>query len=206
MKKELNLLLIMSVVLIMISCSTKYVPLETTGITVSDDFAILKTKDYTFAVENKYWIKDPQDITDYFTTFYVTIKNKNQEKMEISPSDIGLLDEDGNQFDVVDLKYIEDMLLPEQLKYLVLTNIEDETSDVESLLEDQKNILEDWREAKKNLITYSFHFGSILPNAQKSGFIFFPRLSSRNDFCQIVFRNTQIKFIRNNIKKKEKKN
>jgi hypothetical protein len=60
--------------------------------------------------------------------------------------------------------------------------------------------LEDWREAKKNLILESYSFGVILPNAQKSGFIFFPRLQSKNNYCTIIFQDEQLQFIRSDIK------
>ena len=65
------------------SCSIKYVPVKSADIAITDDFAVLKDKDVTFAVENRYWIKDPQNLTDYFTTFYVSIKNNANHTIEI---------------------------------------------------------------------------------------------------------------------------
>ena len=201
-KKRLLLLLIV-LMLIITSCTVKYMPVESQDVKVTDDFAVVKTKAWTFAVENKYWIKEPQDLTDYFTTFYVSIKNRHKKEMEINPSDINLLDEEGNQFDVVMLDYIEQMLLPKQLDYLVITNLEEDLIETQEIFEDHRRILDEWREAKKNLITYSFHFGKILPGAKKSGFIFFPKLDSKNNSCQIIFHNNKINFIRGDVKKKE---
>jgi len=174
----------------LVSCSIKYIPIKTENIKIQEDFAILETKELLLAAENRYWIDEPENITDYFTTFYITVKNKTEQKMKINPSDIGLLDENGNQHDVVDIKYIEDLLLPREFEFDQITDITD----------DQPQLLEDWREAKKNLILESYSFGVILPNAQKSGFIFFPRLQSKNNYCTIIFQDEQLQFIRSDIK------
>ncbi|MCF7793609.1 MAG: hypothetical protein K9M95_07820 [Candidatus Cloacimonetes bacterium] len=190
------------------SCSIKYVPIQSADISITDDFAVLKKKDITFAVENKYWIKDPQNLTDYFTTFFVSIKNNTDRRIEINEADIVLLDEYENQYDVVSLDYIENLLLPKQIEFLYIDTIEQtdgEDSDRLQMLEKQKDTLEKWRESKKNLITYSLHFGTLHPGAQKSGFIFFPKLSSKNNKCKIIFRDNTIEFIRQDVKKKQEK-
>jgi hypothetical protein len=190
------------------SCSVKYLPIQADDVKITDDFAIVKSNEITFAVENKFWIKEPQNLTDYFTTFYVSIKNNTSQKLEINQHDIVLLDEYGNQYDVVSLDYIENLLLPKQIEFLYIDTIEQtdtETTDKLQLLEQQKDMLEKWREAKKNLITYSLHFGSLHPGAQKSGFIFFPRLSSQNSKCKILFQDKTIEFIRSDVKKKLEK-
>ncbi|MCK4312285.1 MAG: hypothetical protein KAW88_06085 [Candidatus Cloacimonetes bacterium] len=201
-KKKLFPLLIV-LMLIITSCTVKYMPVESQDVKVTDGFAVVKTKAWTFAIENKYWIKEPQNLTDFFTTFYVSITNRHKKEMEIGPSDISLLDEEGNQFDVVLLDYIEQMLLPKQLDYLIITNLEEDLIETQEIFEDHRRILDEWREAKKNLITHSFHFGKILPGAKKSGFIFFPKLASKNNSCQIIFHNNKINFIRGDVKKKE---
>jgi hypothetical protein len=188
------------------SCTIKYIPVKSENVIITDDYAVIKTKGWTFAAENKYWIKEPQNLTDYFTTFNIQVKNRQNKDMEIKSSDISLLDEDGNQFDVVSLDYIEKLLLPKQLEYLVISNIENEENekltDTQQLFEDQRRILEEWREAKKNLITYSLSFGKIIPGAKKSGFIFFPKLASSNKSCQLVYRNNKIQFVRGDKKDK----
>jgi len=209
MRKKSLILIIWGILsIVFFSCSIKYVPIQTPDISISDDFAILKNKDVTFAVENKYWIKEPQNLTDYFTTFYVSIKNNSSETMEISQGDIVLLDENGNQFDVISQEYIESLLLPKQIEYLVIDHIEEnerQPRNREEFLEEQRNTLEKWRDAKKNLITYSLHFGTLHPGAQKSGFIFFPKLESSNNECMILFRNHSIPFIRSDVKKQTEK-
>ena len=173
---------------------------------ISDDFAVVKETDFTFAVENQYWIKNPQNLTDYFTTFYISVKNRTSEKMNIEPGDVVLLDENGNQYDAVTIDYIEQMLLPKQLEYLIINTIEDDNNiktSSEDTLREKQDRLEEWREAKQNLLTYSFHFGNILPSAKKSGFIFFPKLPAKNNKCKVIFRNRDVEFIRSDVKPKE---
>ncbi len=201
--KSLKIILLLLITVFFISCTIKYLPFKEKGIIISEGYGIIKNDDFIFAAANEYWVKEPQNLTNYFTTFHISISNKTKEKMKITPMDITLLDEDENQFDTVDLEFIEKMLLPKQLEYLVIKNIEDDSDIFRSLMEDQKNILEEWREAQRNLITYSFRFGETLPGAKKSGFIFFPKISSSNYSCQIIFRGISIQFTRGD-KKKEK--
>lgn len=187
------------------SCTIKYLPVASSDISITDDYAVIKGKDITFAIENQYWIKEPQNLTDYFTTFYVSIKNNTDRRIDVDIDDIILLDENDNQYDIVDLPYIERMLLPKQIEYLVINTIEesdDQKLDAQQYLQEQKDALEKWREAKANLITYSLAFGTIHPGAKRSGFIFFPRLLSKNNKCKILFRDKTIEFIRSDVKKK----
>ncbi|HCX73018.1 MAG TPA: hypothetical protein DHM37_04800 [Candidatus Cloacimonas sp.] len=183
-------LLLLVLLLFLVSCSIKYVPVKTENIKIQEDYAIWESEQLMFAAENKYWVEEPENITDYFTTFYIIVKNKTDQKIKINASDIGLLDEKGNQYDVVDTKYIEDLLLPREFEFDQITDIS----------EDQPQLLEDWRDAKKNLILESFSFGVILPNAQKSGFIFFPKIHSKNNYCSIIFKDAVLKFIRSDVK------
>ena len=201
--KSLRIILLLLVTAFFISCTVKYLPVKEKGIIISEGYGIMKNDDFVFAAANEYWVKEPQNLTDYFTTFHISIRNKSEEKMKITPMDISLLDEDENQFDTVDLEFIEKMLLPKQLEYLVIQNIEDDSDAFRTLLEDQKNILEEWREAQRNLITYSFRFGEILPGAKKSGFIFFPKIFSSNNSCRIIFRDIGIQFTRGDKKEKQ---
>ncbi len=205
MKNKLIIAIFSGLIFFSFGCSIKYLPVPSPEITITEDFAVFKTNEMTIAVENRYWIKEPQNLTDYFTTFYVTIKNHSADVINISADDISLLDERENQFDPVSMNYIEKMLLPKQLEYLLISNIEDnDIFDNDSLLDEMKNdrneFLEQWREAKRNLITYSFNFGSIKPGAQKSGFIFFPKLEAKNETCNINFLNKNIPFIRSDKK------
>ncbi len=82
---------------------------------------------------------------------------------------------------------------------------EEELIDTEEFFNEQKQVMEQWRTAQNNLITYSFHFGKILPGAKKSGFIFFPKLESGNAECELRYNSMGIKFVRFDQKKKQEK-
>ena len=192
-------------VLIFSACTIKYVPVQTDGVTITDDFGVNRTKAYTFAAANEYWNKEPQELTNYFTTFYVSIQNRKRDDLEVEMSDFGLIDQNGNQFDVVTQDYIENLLAPRQIDYLLINENEKEPIDTEEFFNEQKQVMEDWRTAQNNLITYSFHFGKILPGAKKSGFIFFPKLESVNAKCELRYNNRIIKFIRLDEKRKQEK-
>ena len=192
-------------VLIFSACTIKYVPVQTDGVTITDDFGVKRTKAFTFAAANEYWNKEPQELTNYFTTFYISIQNRRREEIQVGMTDFGLIDQNGNQFDVVTLDYIEKMLAPRQIDYLLINENEEELIDTEEFFNEQKQIMEEWRIAQNNLITYSFHFGKILPGAKKSGFIFFPKLESVNAECELRYNDMGIKFIRLDQKKKQEK-
>ena len=203
MKRSIFPLLLL--VLIFSACTIKYVPVQTDGVTITDDFGVNKTKAYTFAAANEYWNKEPQELTNYFTTFYVSIQNRKRNDLEVEMNDFGLIDQNGNQYDVVTQDYIENLLAPRQIDYLLINENEKEPIDTEEFFNEQKQIMEEWRTAQNNLITYSFHFGKILPGAKKSGFIFFPKLESVNAECELRYNNRIIKFIRLDEKKKQEK-
>lgn len=192
-------------ILILTACTIKYIPVETDGVIITDDFGVKRTKAYTFAAANEYWNKEPQELTNYFTTFYITIQNREREEMQAEITDFGLIDQNGNQFDVVTQEYIENLLVPRQIDYLLINENEEELIDTEEFFNEQKQVMEQWRIAQNNLITYSFHFGKILPGAKKSGFIFFPKLESQNTECELRYNNMSINFIRLDEKKKQAK-
>ena len=173
---------------ILTSCSVKYLPVPTKNITISEGYAIQKQEDYVFAVSNKYWIREPQNLTDYFTTFHISVKNKSSEKIEVAAADISLLDASGTQFDAVGTDYVLELLVPEEIAYDHYLEVPEE----------HRQIWENWREAKKYLMSDAFNFGTILPGATKSGFVFFPKLKSVNKKCSIVFKGKTINFEREN--------
>ncbi len=191
------------IVLIFTSCTIKYVPVQTEGVTITDDYGVNRTKAYSFAAANEYWNKDPQEITNYFTTFYISIQNRKRDELQVEMSNFGLIDQNGNQYDIVTQDYIENLLAPRQIDYLLINENEKEPIDTEEFFNDQKQILEQWRTAQNNLITYSFHFGKILPGAKKSGFVFFPKLESGNSECELRYNEMSIKFIRLDEKNKK---
>jgi len=192
-------------VLLFSACTIKYVPVQADGVTVTDDFGINRTKAYTFAAANEYWNKEPQELTNYFTTFYISIQNRKRDNLKVEMSDFGLIDQNGNQYDIVTQDYIENLLAPRQIDYLLINENKKEFIDTEEFFIEQKQVMEEWRTAQNNLITYSFHFGNILPGAKKSGYIFFPKLESENAECELRYNDKSIKFIRLDQKKKQEK-
>ncbi|MDP8268648.1 MAG: hypothetical protein P9L97_07975 [Candidatus Tenebribacter davisii] len=189
-------------VLIFTGCTIRYVPVQSDGVTITDNFGVKKAKDFTFAAANEYWNKEPQKLTNYFTTFYISIQNRERKEMEVTMSDFGLIDQNGNQFDVITQDYIENLLAPRQIDYLLLNENKEEPINTEDFFNEQKLIMEKWRTARNNLLTYSFHFGKIMPGAKKSGFLFFPKLESENAECILKFNDMSINFIRLDEKKK----
>ncbi|MDP8201747.1 MAG: hypothetical protein P9M11_06350 [Candidatus Tenebribacter burtonii] len=192
-------------VLLFSACTIKYVPVQADGVTVTDDFGINRTKAYTFVAANEYWNKEPQELTNYFTTFYISIQNRKRDNLKVEMSDFGLIDQNGNQYDIVTQDYIENLLAPRQIDYLLINENKKEFIDTEEFFIEQKQVMEEWRTAQNNLITYSFHFGNILPGAKKSGYIFFPKLESENAECELRYNDKSIKFIRLDQKKKQEK-
>jgi len=171
---------------ILLSCAIKYIPVETGGVRVENDFAIVKTDEFVLVISNKYWIKDPQNLTDYFTTFYVSIRNRTEKELSVQASDFVLLDENGNQFDAVLPEQIFDLMLPKELGFDSLLDMTPE----------ERQTRENWQDAKNDLMYEAFHFGKIYPGAKKNGFVFFPRLKSENKKCKIIFKGKEINFIR----------
>jgi len=191
------------IVLMFISCTVKYVPVQTDSVTITDDFGVNRTKAYTFAAANEYWNKDPQELTNYFTTFYISIQNRKQDELQVEMSNFALIDQTGNQYDIVTQDHIENLLAPRQIDYLLINENEKDPIDTEEFFNEQKQLMEQWRTAQNNLITYSFHFGTIMQGAKKSGFIFFPKLESANSECELRYNEMSIKFVRLDEKNKK---
>ena len=183
--------------LMIIGCTAKYMPLKEAGVSISEEFGVVKTKDFVFAAENRYWVKEPTELTNYFTTFYVSIRNRSSELHEIKMNDFALIDEAGNQYDIISNEYIEILIQPSQFDYLSLDKDSDsELIDISDIIDEEKNLLEKWRKGKENLIRYSFRFGNLHAGARKSGFIFFPRLAESNKRCKLIYKDVEIKFSR----------
>jgi len=96
MKRSIFPLLLL--VLLFSACTIKYVPVQTEGVTITDDFGVNRTKAYTFAAANEYWNREPQELTNYFITFYVSIQNRKRDDLQVETSDFGLIDQNGNQY------------------------------------------------------------------------------------------------------------
>ncbi len=170
------------------SCAINYQPVPQPGVLISENYAILKKTDYTLIVEYRYWIKTPQNLSDYFTTFYITVINKSKKVLNISPADIYLLDENGKQYDVVPIEDIYNLIFTGEENIKLLFDEKDEN--------EYKNMLYEKQEAKKNIMNYSFSFGKLVKGAKKTGYVFFNKLPADNRKCKIIFKGDAISFIR----------
>lgn len=184
--KKLKYIGILLLILFSIGCTTVYYPVSSQQVEVTDNFAVIKNDSLLLIVSYDFWVKEPQELTDYFISFNVTIKNRTREKMLVKPSDLSLLDELGNQYDAVLPEEILNLLIPEEILFDQFSQFDEETG----------IIYENWRESKNNLLTESLNYGAILPQAQKSGFVFFPKLKSKNNSCQFIYKDFKIDFLK----------
>jgi hypothetical protein len=177
--------------LLLISCSVTYLPVSSDGVAIQDQFGIVKNDDLIFIAQYKSWNVEPQNISDYFTSFHITIQNRTHKMIEVESDNLAMIDENGNQFDPLPIDYIEKLLLPDEMRF----------ESFAELTEKQPQIIENWREARQNIMRDSFHFGRILPNAKRSGYVFFTKLSATNKNCKIIFQDKTIMFERTDKKK-----
>lgn len=172
--------------LLVTACAIKYEPVESESVTVSNGHAVVRDEKFILITENRHWVKEPQNLSNYFTTFFVSIQNRTSDNLMISLDEFTLLDEEGNQYDAVAPDNVVKLLIPEEIMF----------DPVRELSHRQNYQIEQWRDARRNLMTDSFSFGTVLQGARKSGFIFFPRLSPRNQELKLIFRDYIIEFTR----------
>lgn len=183
-------------VFIISGCAVHYLPVPDSNIKIINDSYYFQGMDTEIVAKHSYWVRDPQNLNDYFTTFYVSVKNRTDAKLDISNNDFALLDQYGYQFDPLSVQQIEDVLLHNELQYLIVKNIEEQDEKQFLTIDSQTDKLEEWRRAKRNLITDSFTFGEIYPQAKRSGFLFFPKVNIKNDELTLIYRSQQFKFRR----------
>lgn len=200
--KKICLSLIL-IALLLAGCTAKYMPIPSKTVKLSEQFGLINNPEYHFAAENRYWSKEPSSFTSYFTAFYVVIKNKNDDNMQIDVNDFALLDQGGNQYDPIPNEYLEKLIEPSQMELLESSIVGgSHFLDPENQLSEQKTNYEKWQQARENLIKYSFRFGDLRSGARKSGYVFFPRLPESNKQCKLVYRNSEISFTRERETKK----
>jgi hypothetical protein len=194
--KSFLIALIIAGALLAGGCATRYLPVDGGGAIVVQDAYLYQDEASELIAQNRSWVRDPQNLNDYFTTFYVTVKNRRSEKLSISRNDFALLDEEGNQSDPLSIEQLEDVLLHNELQYLVVKNIEEQEEQKFVTIENQVDTLEEWRRAKRNLISESFTFGDIYPQAKRTGYLFFPKVNITNDELTLIYKSKQLKFVR----------
>jgi hypothetical protein len=196
MRSVMKIFLGIVLMLLLSNCATRYLPVVGQGLLVINDACLYQDANSEVVVQNRYWVRDPQDLNDYFTTFHVTVKNRSGSKLNVVSSDFALLDQNGNQSDPLTVEQVEDILLHNQLQYLVVKNLEDQDEQKLVTINDQADTLEEWRRAKRNLISDSFTFGEIFPQAKRTGYLFFPKVNIKNDELTLIYRTQPMKFRR----------
>jgi hypothetical protein len=185
------------IALMLLGCTAKYMPIQSKDVILSEFFGIVNNDDYQFAAENRYWSYEPDEFAEYFIAFYVVIKNRSDDKLQINSTDFALIDQNGDQFDALDNESLERLIEPNRLELLndlhnSGSHFFDQNDD--DILNEQQTSLEKWQKARENLIRYVFRYGALRPGARKSGFVFFPKISERNKNCKIIFKDSSIEF------------
>lgn len=175
------------IALLFTACATKFLPVQAPGLIVSDDIAIYKENDIVLTVAEQMWVKEPQYLSDHYSTFWVKVQNNTDTAYKISPSSFALLDEDRNQVDVQDYEYVLDIMMQNEELYIDRFLMSAQT---------QQQILQKRALVQRNIMLDSFAFGEILPRASKQGVIYFPKVKGSVKQLIFVFNNKEITFQR----------
>lgn len=179
-------LLLFTILLLTISCTATYTAQPTERISIVDDYALLEKDELAFAVRPRFWTREPQRVSDFFSTFHIIVSNQSDQRITILPSDITLLDEDKNQYDAITASEVAEILFYDDIMRDKFTPYPQRYDDVS---QDRVN-------ARANLMQEAFNYGEIHPGARKNGFIFFRRLPAGNRESTIIFRGEEIIFTR----------
>lgn len=181
--KQISLPLVSAFSLIFIlSCTVKYLPV-TNGITTQNGYAVLVSDSHTIAIRHKPWNLEPSIINSYYSTFHVMVRNTSREIIDFSLKDLVLVDSHYNQYDTVKLQDILDIYQHDNF-YSPTTFAE---------FEHYKELQQTVMNNRRNIIQNTLTSGSVFPNAQRTGFIFFNKLSADDDFS-VYYKNVEIKF------------
>ena len=179
-------LILLTILLLAIGCTTTYTAQPTERISIVDDYALLEKDDLAFAVRPRFWTREPQRVSDFFSTFHIIVSNQSDQRIAISPSDITLLDQESNQYDVITVAEVAEILFYDDIMRDKFTPYPERYDDVS-----QERV-----NARANLMQEAFTYGEIHPGARKNGFIFFRRLPAGNRETTIIFRGEEIVFTR----------
>ncbi len=184
-KYRVTLYVLVLMILSVIGCGQQFMPIATDSVKTDEEYGVLQTDDIKLIAANRYWNMDPMDVSEYYTTYYVIIKNRSDKQIVIEAEDLKLADEYGNQYDAFPDEDVLDFYGQRVLsKRAILYN------DTESI-----NTLEnDYEITRRNLMQNSFYFGKLNPGNQKSGFIFFRRIPSRYTTHKLQYKNYEIEF------------
>lgn len=160
-------------------------PVSDQGLIISGETAVWKNNDILFSVSEKMWLKDPQYLSDHYTTFWVKIQNNSSQTIQVNRSDFALLDESRSQSDAQDSEEVLDLMLQDESLYIdrfIMT------------IQSQQEKLQRRTTIQRNITLDSFAFGDILPRASKQGIIYFPKVSGRSKQLTLVFKQKEIIF------------
>ncbi len=180
------LVTMLAILIALPGCVARYYPEQTDRVSIAENYAVLETENYTFAITARAWPREPQKINEYFTSFHVIVMNTTGSTMSVSPEDIHLLDQYNNQFDAKSLEQVTEVLYFRDYEH---TRFSPASERFEQLTSDRML-------ARANLVQQSFHYGDILSGARKSGYIFFNRIHPRNENFTIIFRDERIVFVK----------
>lgn len=171
------------------ACSSGYLPQANKSVSVNNGYAVLDKEGVVLTLNYQQWVNEPQKLPQYYTSFYLTIRNRTEETITIKPESITLLDEDNNQYDLVSPAAISEILLSNEFFFNNWTQGSETLSS-----ERHEEIINSRMLGRANIMQEAFHFGDILSGAQRKGYIFFNRLPSKNRRITISFADENIIF------------
>jgi len=179
--------LLLNILLIGItSCTVRYYPQPSDHITVIDGYAVMQVDGLSMAIMPRAWAREPQRVNDYFTTYYMVVINQTSNTITVSPEDISLLDDERNQYDALLYDDVAAVLMRDDF----FLDRFSPTQDTYQTASDDRIL------GRAYLMQDSFHYGDILPNARKSGYLFFKKLSARNQKNIVMYKDQEIIFAR----------
>ncbi len=178
--------------LLMSACAPKIVPIKSPGVTIQESYSVLTKKDYDIAIEPASWNAPPSNLETYFMVFYVILRNKTNDIMNVPKSSFALLDDAGEQYSIFTPKEVVKIMYGDNqyfdLNYFM--NFDDNNKD--ELKEEYETRLEGIR----NIMLKSFQFESIRPQAQESGYLFFERVKYKKQaILKIFYKEDVMEFL-----------
>jgi len=168
-------------------CTTNYAPQISERVKIVDNYAVIQNEEVLFAVAPQLWTKDPQEVSNYYTTLYLTVKNQTKETITVHPNEIKILDEERNQYDVQSVEKVSEIFLWNDPFFDRFAPFNDKF----------EKSLNDRTLARANIYQDAFSFGDIMPGAKKSGYLFFNKLPTKNKQLTVIFDGEEIVFTRN---------
>lgn len=185
--RQLSGCLILLILLVLTSCVNKFTPVQQPGLLISDDYAIYKADGLILTVTEQMWGKDPQFLSDHYTTFWIKIQNNTTTPLLVEMNNFAILDQNRNQVDAQNPDQVLDLMLQDESLYIDRFIMS---------VENQQDRSQKRAQVQRNLTMDSFAFGEILPRASKQGYLFFPRISYNAKQITFVYKNKEIQFQR----------